>query len=112
MKGCLVMAAHALGAAQTTTLDGIGEIEVLVVADEELGSVSSRDWIEERARGASACLGLEAGWPGGGVVVARGAVGALTLRAVRSKRPLRRARGPRRERDLGRGAAGRPARGD
>ncbi len=81
MKGCLVMAAHALGAAQTTTLDGIGEIELLVVADEELGSVSSRDWIEERARGASACLGLEAGWPDGGVVVARGAVGALTLRA-------------------------------
>ncbi len=53
-----------------------------MVADEELGSVSSRDWIEERARGASACLGLEAGWPGGGVVVARGAVGALTLRAA------------------------------
>ena len=79
MKGCLVMAAHAVGAAQTATLDGIGEIEVLVVADEELGSVSSRDWVEGRARGASACLGLEAGWPGGGVVVARGAVGALTL---------------------------------
>lgn len=81
MKGCLVMAAHALKAAQTATLDGIGEIEVLVVADEELGSVSSRDWVEERARVASACLGLEAGWPEGGVVVARGAVGALTLRA-------------------------------
>jgi glutamate carboxypeptidase len=81
MKGCLVMAAHALGAAQTGTLDGIGEIEVLVVADEELGSVSSRGWIEERARTARACLGLEAGWPGGGVVVARGAVGALTLHA-------------------------------
>jgi glutamate carboxypeptidase len=81
MKGCLVMAAHAIAAAQTTPLDGIGEIEVLVVADEELGSGSSRAWIEERARGASACLGLEAGWPGGGVVVARGAVGALRLQA-------------------------------
>jgi glutamate carboxypeptidase len=81
MKSCLVMAAHALALARSTGLDGIGEIEVLVVADEELGSVSSRAWVEERARGASACLGLEAGWPGGGVVVARGAVGALKLAA-------------------------------
>ncbi len=81
MKSCLVMAAHALATARSAGLDGIGEIEMLVVADEELGSVSSRGWIEDRARGAAACLGLEAGWPGGGVVVARGAVGALRLEA-------------------------------
>jgi glutamate carboxypeptidase len=76
MKSCLVMAIHAISAAEH---DGIGEIELLVVADEEQGSVASRDWIEQRARGAGACFGLEAGWPGGGVVVARGAVGALQL---------------------------------
>jgi glutamate carboxypeptidase len=81
MKGCLVMAVHALAAARRAGLSGIGAIEVLVVADEEQGSVGSRDWIEERASGAAACLGLEAGWPGGGVVVARGAVGALGLQA-------------------------------
>jgi glutamate carboxypeptidase len=81
MKGCLVMAAHALAAARRAGLEGAGAIEVLVVADEELGSVASRGWIEQRARGAAACLGLEAGWPGGGVVVARGAVGALGLEA-------------------------------
>jgi glutamate carboxypeptidase len=81
MKACLVMAAHALAAARDAGLDGIGEITLLVVGDEELGSVSSRAWIEAHAAGARACLGLEAAWPGGGVVVARGAVGALQLQA-------------------------------
>jgi glutamate carboxypeptidase len=81
MKACLVMAAHALAAARGAGIEGIGEIELLVVADEELGSTSSRSWIEDRARAASACFGLEAGWPGGGVVVQRGAVGALQLNA-------------------------------
>jgi glutamate carboxypeptidase len=81
MKGCVVMAAHAVGAALRNGLDGIGAIEVLIVPDEELGSPDSRAWVEGRARAAGACLGLEAGWPGGGVVVARGAVGALYLTA-------------------------------
>jgi glutamate carboxypeptidase len=82
MKGSLVMAAFAIDAARRAgALQGIGAIEVLVVPDEELGSPDSRAWIEDRARGAAACLGLEAGWPGGGVVVARGAVGAVVVRA-------------------------------
>jgi glutamate carboxypeptidase len=79
MKACVVMAAHALGAAADEGLRG--SVEVLIVPDEELGSPRSRPWIEERARHADACLGLEAGWPGGGVVVARGAVGALRVTA-------------------------------
>jgi glutamate carboxypeptidase len=82
MKASLVMAAFAIDAARRAGgLDGLGAIEVLVVPDEELGSPDSRAWIEDRARGAAACLGLEAGWPGGGVVVARGAVGAVVVRA-------------------------------
>jgi glutamate carboxypeptidase len=79
MKGCVVMAAHALGAAAAHLR---GTVEVLIVPDEELGSPASRPWIEERARHADACLGLEAGWPGGGVVVARGAVGAIVVTAT------------------------------
>jgi glutamate carboxypeptidase len=77
MKGCLVMAIHAVSAAMVAGIDGIGEVVLLVIPDEEHGSVASRSWIEQRARASGACLGLEAGWPGGGVVVARGAVGAL-----------------------------------
>ncbi|HEX5194641.1 MAG TPA: M20/M25/M40 family metallo-hydrolase [Solirubrobacteraceae bacterium] len=83
MKGCLVMAAHAVAAARDAgALAGVGAIELLVVPDEELGSVGSRPWIEDRARHADVCLGLEAGWPGGGLDVARGAVGALELVAA------------------------------
>jgi glutamate carboxypeptidase len=83
MKGCLVMAAHVCTAVRDAGgLTGIGELELLVVPDEELGSVGSRDWIERRARDSDACLGLEAGWPGGGLDVERGAVGALRLTAT------------------------------
>jgi glutamate carboxypeptidase len=82
MKASLVTAAFAIDAARRAgALRGLGSVEVLVVPDEELGSPDSRAWIEDRARGARACLGLEAGWPGGGVVVARGAVGAVVVRA-------------------------------
>jgi glutamate carboxypeptidase len=77
MKGCIVMAIHAVSAAVREGIDGIGEVLLLVTADEEHGSVASRSWIEQRAATSGACLGLEAGWPGGGVVVQRGAVGAL-----------------------------------
>jgi len=83
MKACLVMAAHAAAAARDLgALDGVSAIELLVIPDEELGSVASRPWIEQRASGAAACLGLEAGWPGGGVVVERGAVGAVAVTAA------------------------------
>lgn len=82
MKACLVLAAHAMASARDLgALAGVGEVELLVIPDEELGSVASRPWIEERARQARACLGLEAGWPGGGLDVERGAVGALTVTA-------------------------------
>ena len=81
MKGCVVMAAHALGVALAHGPERLGAVEVLIVPDEELGSPASRAWIEDHARAADACLGLEAGWPGGGVVVARGAVGAMYVTA-------------------------------
>ena len=77
------MAAHAAAAARDAgALEGVAEIELLVIPDEELGSVASRPWIEQRAEGATGCLGLEAGWPGGGGVVERGAVGAVAVTAA------------------------------
>ena len=78
--------------------------------DEELGSVGSRSWIERRARDSHACLGLEAAWPGGGVDVERGAVGALRLTATGRSAHAAGHEGDGRERGRGAGAAGGRAR--
>jgi glutamate carboxypeptidase len=61
--------------------DRAEEIRHILVPDEELGSVGSRAWIEEQARGADAVLVLEPARANGAVVAARGAVGALVVRA-------------------------------
>ena len=81
MKSSLVMVIHALHLLSNREPHGLGEVRLLLVPDEELGSPSSREWIEHSARSADVCLGLEPGRPGGGVVVGRGAVGALTVSA-------------------------------
>jgi glutamate carboxypeptidase len=82
MKCCLVMACFALSALlRRGWLDGV-RVTFLVVPDEELGSVASRPQIERAAAEADACLGLEAASPDGAVVVERGAVGAMVVRAA------------------------------
>jgi glutamate carboxypeptidase len=82
MKSCVVMALHALRLLLKEPLPGIGSITVLIVPDEEIGSPGSRAWIEREARAADACLTLEPCRPEGKVVVGRGAVGALYVRAT------------------------------
>ena len=82
MKGGVITALFALRAClRASDLSGLGECAFLLVPDEELGSVQSRAWIEEEARAADVCLTLEPCRPGGGVVTARGAVGAVFVRA-------------------------------
>jgi glutamate carboxypeptidase len=81
MKCNVVMALHALRLLLRRGVSGIGSITVLIVPDEEIGSPQSRDWIESEARSADVCLTLEPCRPGGGLVVGRGAVGALYVRA-------------------------------
>lgn len=82
MKGGVITALFALRAClRGSDLSGLGECAFLLVPDEELGSVQSRAWIEEEARAADVCLTLEPCRPGGGVVTARGAVGAVFVRA-------------------------------
>src|SRR5271166_5920789 len=80
MKSCVVTALHALRLALRDPR-GIGSVTVLIVPDEEIGSPGSRAWIELHARDADLCLTLEPCRPNGGVVVGRGAVGALYVRA-------------------------------
>lgn len=82
MKSCLVMACFALAAlVQRGLLDGTA-VSFLVVPDEELGSVGSRAEVERAAGTADACLCLEAAAPDGSLVDARGAVGAMVVRAT------------------------------
>ncbi|MGH6938598.1 M20 family metallopeptidase [Hypericibacter sp.] len=81
MKGGLVMAFFAVRRLLAAGFDGLAEIRHLLVPDEELGSPGSRAWIEEEAQAADWVLVLEPARPGGGVVVRRGAVGALVVEA-------------------------------
>ena len=81
MKGGLVMAIFALRELLATGFDGLESISFFIVPDEELGSIHSRPRIEDAAREADWVLVLEPGRPGGGVVTARGAVGAFFMHA-------------------------------
>ncbi len=82
MKGGLVMACEAVRALLETGFDGIGEIRHILVPDEELGSAASRAWIEAEASMADIVLVLEPARASGAVVVGRGAVGAIIVRAT------------------------------
>jgi glutamate carboxypeptidase len=82
MKTNVVMALHVLKQLLGSGLSGLGAITVLIVPDEEIGSPQSRGWIEGHAREADLCLTLEPCRPNGGVVVGRGAVGALYITAT------------------------------
>jgi glutamate carboxypeptidase len=82
MKGGLVMALFAVRRLLDAGVAGPGEIRHLLVPDEELGSPGSRSWIEDEARAADWVLVLEPARPGGGVIVRRGAVGALIVEAA------------------------------
>jgi glutamate carboxypeptidase len=79
MKANVVMAAFALRALAAG--GELGAVRFLLVPDEELGSPGSRAWIEAAARDSDLCFGLEPARPGGGIVTARGAVGAVIVRA-------------------------------
>jgi len=82
MKGGLVMAWAAVSSLLAADFDGVGEIRHVLVPDEELGSVGSRLLIEEDARSADWVLVLEPARDNGAVVVERGAVGAIIVRAT------------------------------
>lgn len=79
MKGCVVMALYALRELIQTGDTGVGSITVLIVPDEEIGSVGSRAWIESEARDADFCLTLEPARPNRGLVIGRGGVGKLEI---------------------------------
>ena len=81
MKGGLLVVRTALAAlAEAGALERM-RVAVVSVADEEIGSPSSRPLIEELARGARAALVFEAGRIDDSVVTRRKGTGALTVTA-------------------------------
>jgi glutamate carboxypeptidase len=77
MKGGLAMAWFAVDALIKAKVALPADTSMVLVPDEEIGSVGSRKWIEDCVRDADAVLVLEPTRPGGGVVVGRRAVGAI-----------------------------------
>lgn len=74
MLGGLVQAVHGLGALEDTS-----GIEILITADEEVGSHTSRTLIEERALACGAVLVMEGAAEGGNLKVARKGCGTFTV---------------------------------
>ncbi|MFJ3909758.1 M20 family metallopeptidase [Streptomyces vinaceus] len=74
MLGGLVQAVHGLAA-----LDDLSGVEILVTADEEVGSGSSRALIEERARACGAVLVFEGAADGGGLKTGRKGCGTFDV---------------------------------
>jgi glutamate carboxypeptidase len=81
MKGGLVVAQAAVQALIEAGALLPAETRLLLVPDEELGSVRSRALIEAEARVADWVLVMEPARPDGSIIVGRGAVGALVARA-------------------------------
>jgi glutamate carboxypeptidase len=79
MKCALAMAVTAISAA---VRQGVSGIRFVLVPDEELSSSGSRPLLEAMAPEVDACLTLEGGLPGGGMIAARGAVVAVVLEAT------------------------------
>ncbi|MYM20200.1 M20/M25/M40 family metallo-hydrolase [Brevibacterium sp. 5221] len=78
MKGGALIAIHALARLRERRgdLDGVS---LLITADEEFGSITSRPIIEEESRGAAAALVFESGGPQGAVKIARKGVAIYEL---------------------------------
>ena len=74
MKAGIVQAIYGL-----SELDDVSHVEMLITCDEEVGSYSSRELIEERARAAGAVLVLEPAADGGAVKTARKGVGTFRV---------------------------------
>ncbi|MFF7994137.1 M20 family metallopeptidase [Kitasatospora xanthocidica] len=74
MLGGLVQAVHGLAA-----LDDTGGVEILVTADEEVGSGASRALIEERARACGAVLVFEGAGEGGALKTGRKGCGTFEV---------------------------------
>lgn len=79
----LAQAVHAITVlVETHGADAVDGVTLLVTGDEEIGSWTSRELIEEEARGCDAVLVLEAAGPGGALKTARKGVSLYSVEAI------------------------------
>lgn len=79
MKGGLVVVAYALKALRETTgFDSLPPINLVIVADEEVGSPEGQSVIRNAITGSSACLVFEAGRKGDAIITRRKGTGSVT----------------------------------
>lgn len=81
MKGGLMVCRTALAALADAGLLADLPLCMVSVADEEIGSIDSRPWLEELGRGAAAALVFEAGRADDSVVTARKGTGRFRVHA-------------------------------
>lgn len=74
MKAGIVQALHAVAALQDRS-----RVEILLTADEEIGSRASKDLLEERARACGAVLVLEPSADGGALKIGRKGTGTFVV---------------------------------
>jgi len=79
MKSCLVSMIYALKALEQLSFPAVPDITVLLVGDEEIGSVSARELIITEGKKADYCLVLEGARANGAVVTERKGTGFLNL---------------------------------
>lgn len=82
MKSGVAVVIEALRAIAELKLTTRRPVTLLLTCDEEIGSKTSRELVEEEAKRAAAALVLEPPIPGGIVKTARKGVGGFTLRAT------------------------------
>lgn len=79
MKTGIVQAIHAVGALRNIDPGLLDGVEILLTADEEIGSHASRALLEERAQAAGSVLVLEPSADGGALKTGRKGTGTFTI---------------------------------
>ncbi len=82
MKASLVSVYYAINALLENEKESVGQVEILLTSDEEMGSQTSRELIEKHARNKKFALVMEPARKNGAIVSARRGKGLYTLEVI------------------------------
>ncbi|MGP4041232.1 M20 family metallopeptidase [Gracilibacillus sp. D59] len=82
MKASLVSVYYAINALLESEKESVGQVEILLTSDEEIGSQTSRELIEKHARNKKFALVMEPARKNGAIVSARRGKGLYTLEVI------------------------------